>query len=319
MNARFIYLIIFLAYIVVIFISINLGEARINIFDFLNLDSTKKMILLDIRLPRILMAILIGALLGSVGLISQGVFNNEVADPYIIGIAQAATLGAVVAFLLNYSDLYFGIFGFVFSMAFCLLLFYFARHSTITLLLIIGIAFSSFLGAFTSFAMYLIGEDSFKIIAWLMGYLGNASYFKIGILAFVLILTLGYFFFKLEELNIMRLGDEEALALGVDVFKLKRALLIISAFGVGFSVAFSGLIGFVGLIIPHIFRILLKNSNHLYLLPLSALGGGLFLLISDSFARSIISPIEIPIGVITAFFGAPLFLYLALFNYKRLR
>ncbi|MGL5918103.1 MAG: FecCD family ABC transporter permease, partial [Cetobacterium sp.] len=177
-------------------------------------------------------------------------------------------------------------------------------------LLIVGIAVSSFIGAFTSFAMYLIGEESFKITMWLMGYLGGATWTKILLLIFPLVFSLIYFYMKRNELDALLSGDEEANSLGVDVQELKIKILTVSSLVVAFSVAFSGMIGFVGLIIPHSMRMIVGPSNS-KLIPNSALAGALFLLICDTIGRLLLAPVEIPIGVITAFFGAPFFLYLA--------
>ncbi|PAF43176.1 iron ABC transporter permease [Helicobacter sp. 11S02596-1] len=304
------YLCIGLAYLLSIPLALSVGSVGL---DWGNLDDISKTILLDIRAPRIVMAILIGALLSSSGLVVQSVFVNPIADPYIIGIASSATFGAVLAYLLKMPDIYYGVFGFVCCVGFSLLIFSISKKQSITTLLIIGIAASSFLGAFTTFGIYLIGEDSFKIVAWLMGYLGGASWQQVLILLVPLIISLLYFYRKRFELNILLSGDDEAKSLGVNVAKCKKNLLIMTSFAVAFCVAFSGLIGFVGLIIPHTLRILLKTSNHAVLLPLSCLMGGAFLLVCDTFGRTILAPIEIPIGVITAFFGAPFFLYLAFY------
>ena len=188
----------------------------------------------------------------------------------------------------------------------------FMGFSDITTLLIVGIAISSFLGAFTSFSMYLIGQDSFRIVTWMMGYIGAASWGKIFILIIPLFISVIYFYLKRHDLDLLLSGDEESHSMGVDVGKLKKNTLIISALIVGFSVAFTGMIGFVGLIAPHTVRLLTKSSSNTKLIPLSTLGGGLFLLICDTIGRTLLSPIEIPIGVVTAFFGAPFFLYLAM-------
>ncbi|PAF43295.1 iron ABC transporter [Helicobacter sp. 11S03491-1] len=302
------YLFIILSYIVVIPIALSIGSVSL---EWSNPDTMAKIILMDIRAPRVLMAILIGMLLSTSGLVVQSVFINPIADPYIIGIASSATFGAILAYLLKMPDFYYGIFGFVCCVGFSLLIFSISKRQNITTLLVIGIAMSSFLGAFTTLGIYLIGEDSFKIIAWLMGYLGGASWKEVFILIIPVTGCLIYFYIKRLELNILLSGDDEAKSLGINVSKSKRSLLIASSLGVAFCVGFSGLIGFVGLIIPHTIRILLKTNNHSLLLPMSCALGGVFLLVCDTFGRVILAPIEIPIGVITAFFGAPFFLYLA--------
>ncbi|HDX6330298.1 FecCD family ABC transporter permease [Campylobacter fetus] len=304
--------------LVLTIISLALGGASVGFNEIFNLYSqdlsdTQKTILIDIRLPRIVMAILIGALLASSGVVVQTIFLNPLADPYIIGIASSATFGAVVAYIFGLEDIYYGIFAFIASCILSIVIFKLSKNGrSVATLLIIGIAFSSMLGAFTSLATYLIGEDSFKIIAWMMGYLGGASWFKVGLLTLPLILSLIYFYKKRNELNLLLSGDEEAKSLGADVDITKKRLLIVASLSVAFSVAFTGMIGFVGLIIPHILRMILGTSNNAVLIPISTLAGALFLLFCDLVAKNVLNPTEIPIGVVTAFFGAPFFLFLAI-------
>ncbi|PSM53234.1 heme ABC transporter ChuBCD, permease protein [Campylobacter blaseri] len=317
MKKYYLFLLIIIS-IFLMFLSLFLGGADIGFSDIINLlngdvKNAKSIILLEIRIPRVIMAFLIGMLLASSGVVTQSVFLNPLADPYIIGIASSATFGAVIAYFLKLPDIFYGLFAFIASAGLSFLIFViYKKANNIATLLITGIAFSSFLGAFTSFATYLIGEESFKIVAWMMGYLGGASWNKIAMLIVPLIFTIFYFYIKRDELNIILSGDEEAKSLGVDVEKIKKRLLVVSALSVSFSVAFTGMIGFVGLIIPHTLRMFLRTSNNAILIPLSSVFGGIFLLICDDIGKSILSPTEIPIGVITAFFGAPFFLYLAL-------
>lgn len=278
-----------------------------------------KTIIFNLRLPRIIMSLLIGMMLASSGVVVQTVFQNPLADPYIIGIAASATFGAVIAFVLNLPDFMYGVLAFITCLASTLLIFKMAKKGNkvnVATLLIVGIAVSSFLGAFTSFTMYLIGEDSFKITMWMMGYLGNATWKRVIFILIPLILSLIYFYSKRHELDALLSGDEEAHSLGVDVNRLKVRTLTVSALIVAFSVAFSGMIGFVGLIVPHTIRMIVGPSNT-KVLPSTILAGGFFLLICDTFGRIVLAPVEIPIGVITAFFGAPFFLYLALKNKRR--
>jgi len=182
-------------------------------------------------------------------------------------------------------------------------------------LLIIGIAISSLLGAFTSFSIYMIGEDSFKITMWTMGYLGNASWSKVLFLFIPLLISVIYFLYRRFEMDCLLSGEEEAHSMGVNVEKIKKQLLIVASLIVAYSVAFSGMIGFVGLIIPHTLRMILGHSNK-KLIPYSIVVGGIFLMLCDTLARNILRPVEIPIGTITAFFGAPFFLFLAVKNKK---
>ncbi len=300
-------------------VAVGLGSVQIPLSQILSLDTAPdyiKIIIFDLRLPRIAMAILVGMMLASSGVVVQTVFQNPLADPYIIGIAASATFGSVIAFVLGLPDFMYGVLAFIMSLISTFTIFKMAKKGNavnVSTLLIIGIAVSSFLGSFTSFAMYLIGEDSFKITMWMMGYLGNATWQKILFLVPPLLISLFYFYANRYNLDALLSGDEEAHSLGVDVSKLKTKMLASSALIVAFSVAFSGMIGFVGLIIPHIVRMITGPSNS-RLIPNAALAGGFFLLVCDTLGRMMLSPVEVPIGVVTSFFGAPFFLYLALKN-----
>jgi iron complex transport system permease protein len=181
-------------------------------------------ILLQLRIPRILMAVIVGMMLASGGAVVQTVFQNPLADPYIIGISASATFGAVLAYLLHMPDAMYGVFAFVCCLGSTFIVFGISRRGKglpVTTLLIVGIALSSFLGAFTSFSMLLIGQDSFRITMWMMGYLGNASWSRVGFLTVPLLLSVFYFWMERHHLDALLSGDEEAHALGVDVRKLK--------------------------------------------------------------------------------------------------
>ena len=304
--------------------SLFIGNYEINFIKGLNLllgngdtGSLEHKIIWNLRVPRAIMAIVIGMLLGSSGALTQTLFRNSMADPYRIGISASGTFGAVIAFLLGFSEIYFGIFGSIFSFITSLIIFKLSnsRRGSLDLstLLIIGIAISALLRALISLVMYLVGEDSFRVVLWTMGYLGGADWKKIAILLVPLLFSLVYFYLNRYNLDIILLSDEEAHSLGVDIKKFKYRVLMISTFMVGFSVAFTGMIGFVGLIIPHLVRIIFGSSN-IRLIPLSMLYGGLFLLLCDTISRGLLTTMEMPIGVVTAIFGAPFFIYLAFKN-----
>jgi iron complex transport system permease protein len=298
-------------------VKIPLGEIG-AILSGRDTTSAAAKIITGIRLPRIVMAILVGMMLSAAGTITQAVFRNPLADPYIIGISSGAVSGAVLAFILKLPDIWYGAFAFFTALGTAFLIFRLAgrRGKTDTAaLLIIGVAVSAFLGALTSFFMYLAGQDSYRVMVWTMGYLGAASWSRVGLLVIPLVLSLLYFLYYRHDVDALLLGDEEAHSLGIPVGNLKRQLLIVVSLIAAFSVAFTGMIGFVGLIVPHAVRLCI-GSSHSRLLPLAAYAGGMFLLFADTLARTLLSPIEIPIGVITAFFGAPFFLFLAVMNGK---
>ena len=277
-------------------------------------DSPAAQIILGIRLPRIVMALLIGMMLAAAGTVSQAVFRNPLADPYIIGISSGAVAGASLAFVLALPDIWYGLFAFAGSLGAAFLIFRLSggrgKTGTATLL-ITGVALSAFLGALSSFVMYLAGQDSWRVMVWTMGYLGAASWYRAALLTLPLLLSLAWFFWRRHEIDALLLGDEEAHSLGINVGKTKRHLLLIVSLSAAFSVAFAGMIGFVGLIVPHGVRLCVGNS-HSRLLPLAACAGGVFLLGADILARTVMAPVEIPIGVITAIFGAPFFMFLAI-------
>jgi iron complex transport system permease protein len=299
---------------------ISLGTIADVIFkNGIGSEEYQKAIIKDIRLPRIIMAVLIGMMLASSGVVVQNVFQNPLADPYIIGISASATFGAVLAYILKMPDIMYGVMAFAASVTTSLIIFKIAgmraKVHTSTLL-IIGIAVSSFLAAFTSFAMYMIGEDSFRIVMWTMGYLGHATWLKIIILLIPFLCVQIYFLYRKYDIDILMSGDIEAHSLGINSEKVRVELLTVASLIVAFSVAFSGMIGFVGLIIPHTLRMVVGSSNK-KLIPAATVTGGLFLLLCDTFARVVLAPVEVPIGVITSFIGAPFFLVLAFKNRGR--
>jgi iron complex transport system permease protein len=260
------------------------------------------------------MAFLVGMMLSTGGTISQAVFRNPLADPYIIGISSGAVAGAVLAFMLKLPDFYYGLFSFFSAAGAAFLVFRFStRHgrTDTSLLLVTGVAVSAFLSAVTSFCMYLAGQDSYRIIIWTMGYLGSASWKRILLLTIPLVPGMLYFLYCRHDIDALLLGEEEAHSLGIKVGRLKQRLLLAVSLLAAFSIAFTGMIGFVGLIVPHTIRAWTGN-NHGRLIPLAAYTGGMFLLLADVLARTLIAPVEIPVGVVTAFFGAPFFLILAI-------
>lgn len=278
-------------------------------------DRVAREILLDIRLPRILMAFITGMMLAAGGAVSQAVFGNSLADPYIIGISSGAVAGVSLAFALKFSEYLYGFFAFAGSAGAAFLVFRLSgnrggRVNTGTIL-IVGVALSAVLGAVSSLIMYLTGQDAYRIMIWTMGWLGAASWSKIVLVIPPGLMVMAYFMFHRFELDALLMGDAEAHSLGVAVGNLKRNLLLAVSLSAAFSVALTGMIGFVGLIVPHATRLCAGNS-HSRLIPLSSCAGGTFLLMADTIARTIIAPVEIPPGIITAVFGAPFFMVLAI-------
>jgi ABC-type Fe3+-siderophore transport system, permease component len=276
-------------------------------------SSAFRSIILDIRLSRIFLAGLVGISLAVAGTTMQGVFKNPMADPYIIGISSGASVGAAVSIFLDIKfDFSLPILAFLGALLAVFLVYDISRVGgkvKVETLLLSGIAMGAFLSAITSFLICMTGKQLHFLVFWLMGGLYLASW-KVVATAFppILLGTVGIFFFS-RHLNVLTLGDEPALNLGIDIDRTRKILLTLTALVAGVAVAFSGIIGFVGLIMPHIMR-LLVGPNHRTLLPASALAGAIFLIWADTLARTIIAPTELPVGIITALCGAPFFIYL---------
>ncbi|HHV18957.1 MAG TPA: iron ABC transporter permease [Thermoanaerobacterales bacterium] len=278
---------------------------------------TDETIVLQLRFPRIILAFLVGAELSAAGVIYQGVFRNPMADPYIIGASSGASLGASLGILFFPGMRFLGIgsipfFAFLGAAGTIFLVYSLAsiggRTYSFTLLLS-GVAVSSFISALVSFFMYFSDEKLHQIYFWLLGSFSsqgwNEVYLNIpyGIVGFILA------YLNLRYLNILQLGEETAFFTGVDTERVKKTTLAAAALLTASAVAVSGVIGFVGLIIPHITRVII-GPDYRQLFPLSAMVGGLYLMLADTLSRVIIAPTELPVGVLTALFGGPFFIYL---------
>ena len=274
-------------------------------------------VILDLRMPRIILSGLVGAALGVAGATYQGLFRNPLADPYLIGVSQGAALGAVIGFMLPIS---WGIwqlsavpmFAFIGGLSAVAIVYSLARvHKTLptTTLILAGVALGALLSAITTFLMLTSKETLHGVYSWLLGGFSYVDWMEVEIT--LPLVAIGVIFICLygRPLNVMQLDEEQAQQLGINVERTKRILLLAATLITAAAVAFSGIIGFVGIIIPHAVR-LIWGPDYRFLLPLSALSGGIFLILANLLARTILSPMVIPLGIITAFFGAPFFLYL---------
>lgn len=274
-----------------------------------------------IRLPRVLLAMFSGSALALAGTTYQGLFRNPMAEPYVLGISAGAAFGGTLSIVFGMS-LAFGIGGtsamaFIGAIATTFFVYNLGRvrgRTSMTHLILAGVAINSLLSSLISLMMIFNREKLDKIVLWTMGSFTSASWGKVilELIATSIGMTIIYAYGR--DLNIMLTGEENAKYLGVNVEAVKRRLLIVSSFITAITVSISGIIGFVGLIIPHGVR-LIVGPDHRVLIPYSALVGAIFLIIADTLARILIPPIEIPVGIITAIFGAPFFLYL-LIKYK---
>jgi len=278
---------------------------------------SSELIFFNIRLPRVILAMLIGSALAVAGATYQAIFKNPMADPYIIGVSTGAAFGANLAILLglSFSILglspisFFAFFGSITVTFFVYNISKIGRKIHVETLLLSGIAIGAFLSAITSFMMYIAGDKLHQMVYWMMGGLWTSSWADVKNIAIFIIGGILVIIFYSRELNLLLMGDETAQNLGVDVNRVKKILLASSSLITAFAVSVSGLIGFVGLVIPHIMRIVV-GPDHRILIPTSALFGAIFLVLTDAAARVVLSPTEIPVGILTAFFGGPFFTYL---------
>jgi iron complex transport system permease protein len=290
----------------------------LKVFGSISLDQIDPMftsIVLNIRLPRVILAGLVGASLAIAGAAFQGLLRNPLADPYTLGVSSGASVGAVLTLFFQLSIPVIGSFtlpllSILFSWATIFLVLAFARSiersMRVETIILTGIIFSSFLGALISLMIALTGDELRQIIGWLLGSVSMRGWEYIKIILPFFILGSIILIVNAKELNAMSFGEERAHHLGVNVQKRKLIILTAGSILTGSAVAVSGTIGFVGLVIPHLSR-LLWGPDHRHLLPLSILTGSGFLILADLISRTIISPTELPIGVITALIGAPVF------------
>ncbi|MCG9479235.1 MAG: iron chelate uptake ABC transporter family permease subunit [Actinomycetia bacterium] len=288
-----------------------------NLIDTSTLSSNDFAIITRIRLPRIITSILVGIALASSGVIFQGIFRNPMADPYIIGVSAGASFGATVGLLFATgirlaSISLVSVFAFGGAVGVTLLVYNISRirgRVSVLTLLLAGVAISAMLSSINSFILMFQSQDLARVIFWLMGGLTASSWQQLTIIAPIVIVLLTAAAFFTNELNIISLGDNRATQLGVNTEQVKKLLLVLASLIAAAAVSVSGIIGFVGLITPHILR-LIVGPDHKILYPTSALAGGIVLLASDTIARMVLMPREIPVGIITSIVGVPFFIYL---------
>ncbi|MGB3632505.1 MAG: iron ABC transporter permease [Rubrobacteraceae bacterium] len=281
-------------------------------------EEVSQTIVLDIRLPRIVLAALVGCALGISGAAMQGLFRNPMADPYIVGISPGAALGAVLATVLGLSASFAGLSAvplaaFVGGTGAALVVVMLARRGgrfPVTDLLLVGLAVGAFAGALYSFFILTLDDGRIaSVLFWLLGSFAPSDWGRVLVALPYLLFAVTGLMFMARDLDVFSLGEEEAGYLGLRVERLKMICIAFAALAASAAVAVSGVIGFVGLIVPHVAR-LLVGPRHILLLPVSGLWGAAFLILADAVARSVLPSSEIPVGVITALCGAPCFLYL---------
>ncbi|GEL78604.1 FecCD family ABC transporter permease [Tenuibacillus multivorans] len=313
--------------------SVTLGAANINwqlvwqiifskipwLSDWVDVtwSDSAETIVWDIRMPRVLLGALVGAALALAGAIYQGVLRNPLADPFILGVSSGASFGASLVMVFGWQLMLLGRFtlpavAFVSGFVSLLIVYFLSRvnHKVrLETIILAGVVVQSFVGACLSLVLSLSNEQLQTIVFWMMGSLAltDWSYNQIIFPIILMVGVLSLFFVK--ELNMLGLGEEVAHHSGVSVQRTRFVLLVLASIITGAAVSVSGAIGFVGLVVPHIIR-LLFGADYRVILPLSIVGGAIFLVGADAFSRTILAPREIPLGVITAFLGAPFFGYL---------
>lgn len=313
---------LFALLLILIVYSANSGALKLSFNQLMSMSFNDPLwnIWLNIRLPRIILAVVVGMALASAGAVMQGLFRNPLADPGLLGISSGASLmvGITILFpavfppiMMLYGKM---IAAFAGSLSICILIYLYSLNEQCNLakMILLGVAINAIIGSILGGLSYISDESQLRQLSlWSMGHLGKGSW-DLVIVSISLILPTLLCVIKLaHHLNILQLGDEDAHYLGINVERTKRYLLLLSAVLIGTSVAVSGIIAFVGLVVPHMIR-LQVGANHKWLIPGSALGGACLLLLADTLARTLVAPTEIPVGLLTSLIGGPYFLWLIL-------
>ena len=335
---KLIVILLILALILTVIVSLNVGYAQIPFPDilgiigkqipFLNgiIDTSRispqnAAIVLQIRLPRILAGVLVGAALAAAGVLYQGVFKNPMADSYVLGVSAGAAVGASLSILSGVGFVFLGlrlvqVAAFLGALSAMFLVYNISRVGSrvpVATLLLCGIAVNFFLFAIVGLLEVIASDELHSIVFWLVGGFSNVLWRDIwAILPFILIGIIAAYFYA-RDLNLLAMGEETAHHLGVNVEKSKQVLLVLASLTTAAAVSICGLVGFVGLMIPHVTRLII-GPDHRILLPTSTIIGAIFLVICDDLARVVATPfastLELPVGIITMLFGAPFFIIL---------
>ncbi|NIM90367.1 MAG: iron chelate uptake ABC transporter family permease subunit [Candidatus Aminicenantes bacterium] len=320
-KRRLLFIILLILLAAGFFFSLLKGPVPTSFKDFMNLlfrgDKTYSTIFIDLRLSRVLLAFLVGASLSLSGAILQGYFQNPMAGPFVVGVSSGASFGAVLSMFLGLSMTFHGfslqsIFAFFSGFAIVYVVYLLSQRKgvfKVETLLLVGIAAGAMASSLTSFLIFLKSESFEQAVFWLLGSFTLSDWRQITAVAPYFFLSLIVAQWLAKDMNLLALGDETAQSLGCAVNRVRKIFLGIATLLAASSVSVSGIIGFVGLIVPHWVRILI-GPDHRYLFFFSSLTGGIFLIFSDLLARTLLFPTELPIGIITAAIGAPFFIYL---------
>ena len=334
-------LIMIVILIILVLLSIAFGSVNITIgdvckillskipvigknIDINNINQTYLTIIFNIRLPRILLSTIVGMGLAVVGSVYQGILKTNMADPYILGISSGAALGATLSIILEKYTWGAGIYtttilSFVMAIFTIVLVYMISKGvKKSTILILVGINISSFISAIISLMMILNRDQFDKIVLWTMGSFGTSTWIKVIISSLIVIPLCIFITFFNKQINAISISEDTAKSLGVDVKRVNKTLIIITSLIVATCVSMSGIIGFVGLMVPNIVRMMF-GPNHKNVIIFSMIFGGILMLLSDGIARTIISPKELPVGIITAMLGAPYLVYLVISHNRKVQ
>lgn len=318
-NKRRVLLIIVLPLLLIVsfFISLSAGSVSISLADIWSVfmrngDPAHQQIIMDLRLPRILIGMLVGACLAASGALLQGVMKNPLADPGIIGVSAGAGVAAMITMVIfPHLSYLLPLSAFIGALLTALVIYFLAweKSTSPVKIILAGVAINALLGAITNGIMVLYSDRVQAVLPWLAGGLNGKGWYHLEFMLPYAVIGLILTFFTSKSANLLLFGDDSAKLLGQKVELHRFLLIVLAALLAGVAVSVAGLIGFVGLVIPHIIRLLI-GEDYRYLLPLSMLGGAILVVISDVLARVLFDPIELPVGVLLACIGAPFFLYL---------
>jgi len=308
------WLILFFFLLVSLFVALGTGPVKISILALSPRDQT---ILLHLRLPRALSSFFVGAGLALSGAIFQGLFRNPLADSYLLGISSGASLGAAAALILGFTSpvaMFTGVsfFSFLGSLLALSLVFYFGSREgsfSVFRLLLSGLGVGLFFSSLVAILMIMAEEELKALIFFFMGGFSSSTWDSAWVAVTLVPASLAIALCYSRELNVLLLGEETAQSSGVNTRFIQVTYALVAAFLTSISVSVAGLIGFVGLIVPHVVRMIF-GADHRILLPFTFLAGGTFLILCDTIAKAVLAPSELPVGVVTSLFGAPFFLYL---------
>lgn len=316
-----------LIFIISIIVSVALGNINISFLEIIGIfnadNEVVKKVILDIRLPRVLNSAVIGFALSASGIVLQSLLRNNLAEPGLLGISAGAGFGAILIFVFGFSSSFWMVTPFAFATAILttMLIFSIARGMNAKYsnfissnkIILAGLAINAFLGSLNGFLLLRSGENVKQILYWLNGSLSGRGWEEFNIIIIPVIVALIFSILISKELNVMNMGEEFAVSLGVNLKRMQTVSIALASILAACAVAVAGIITFVGLIVPNIAKLLIGSDNR-FTVPCTILLGGIFMVVSDTLARLVIAPSEIPVGVVTSFIGAPIFVWLI---YKR--